>query len=331
MRHFYNLAELTSADLEAILEDAARLKRDPVTNDLAGRQFGLIFLAPSLRTRTSFEVGIRQMGGGVSTLEPAMFYGLETRDGVCMDGDAAEHIREAVRVLSRFYTGIGLRVMAEGKSREEDLDDVRFLTFRRHATVPMFNMESALYHPCQAAADLVTIREALGATSGRHITLTWAPHPRPLPTAVPNSLLLAAAQAGMEVTVAHPEGYDLPGAVMSKARDLASEAGGRVRVVHNRQEAADGAQIVYAKSWGALRRYDDSEAEQAARLSHQSWTVDEAFMARTDGARFMHCLPVRRNVVVTDGVLDSPASVVIDQAENRLHAQKAILRFLFPR
>jgi N-acetylornithine carbamoyltransferase len=234
-------------------------------------------------------------------------------------------------VLSRFYSGIGLRVMAAGKSREEDLDDVRFLTFRRHATVPMFNMESALYHPCQATADLLTIREAIGGTAGRRITLTWAPHPRPLPTAVPNSLLLATAHAGMNVTVAHPEGYDLPASVTARAGELAEASGGSVRFTRDRQQAADGAQIVYAKSWGALGRYDDPEAEQAARLSHQSWTVDSALMARTDGARFMHCLPVRRNVVVTDSVLDSPASVVIDQAENRLHAQKAILRFLFPR
>jgi N-acetylornithine carbamoyltransferase len=329
MKHFYNLADLTPDQVEALLEDAARLKLDPITTDLAGKQFGLIFLAPSLRTRTSFEVGIRQLGGGLSTLEPAMFYGLETADGVRMDGDTAEHIREAVPVLSRFFSGFGLRVMAGGTLKDEDLSDARFLKFMKHATVPMFNMESALYHPCQALADMLTIREVLGSNAGKRITLTWAPHPKPLPTAVPNSVLLAAAQTGMQVTVAHPAGYDLSEEVMARAGALAESAGGSVRNTNDRSVAADGAQIVYAKSWGALSRYDSPDAEQAARESHQDWMVDDDFMSQTANARFMHCLPVRRNVVVTDSVIDSDRSVVVDQAENRLHAQKAMLRWLF--
>jgi N-acetylornithine carbamoyltransferase len=329
MKHFYNLADLSNAEVEVLLEDAARLKSDPITTDLAGKQFGLIFLAPSLRTRTSFEVGIRQMGGGVSTLEPTMFYALETRYGIRMDGETAEHVREAIPVLSRFFAGIGLRVMAMGNSREEDLGDQRFMTFREHATVPMFNMESAMYHPCQALADMLTVREKLGENAGRRITLTWAPHPRALPTAVPNSLVLAAAQMGMNVTVAHPEGYDLPETVMERADKLARAVGGSVRRTYNRATAAAGAEVVYAKSWGALSRYESHYAEQAARESHRNWTVDEAFMAETADAWFMHCLPVRRNVVVSDAVIDSERSVVIDQAENRLHAQKAILRWMY--
>jgi N-acetylornithine carbamoyltransferase len=329
MRHFYNLADLTRTEVEALLEDAARLKKDPITTDLAGKQFGLIFLAPSLRTRTSFEVGIRQMGGGVSTLEPTMFYALETRYGIRMDGETAEHVREAVPVLSRFFNGIGLRVMATGNSKDEDLGDERFRTFSEHATVPMFNMESALYHPCQSLADMLTVREILGQNKGRKITLTWAPHPKALPTAVPNSLVLAAAQLGMNVTVAHPEGYDLPEPIMQRAEALARDAGGSVRRTYNRETAAAGAEVVYAKSWGAMSRYTSPYAEQASRESHPDWTVDAAFMAETANAYFMHCLPVRRNVVVSDGVIDGGRSVVIDEAENRLHAQKAMLRWLY--
>jgi N-acetylornithine carbamoyltransferase len=328
MKHFYNLADLTIDEVEGLLDDAARLKREPITTDLAGMQFGLIFLAPSLRTRTSFEVGIRQMGGGVSTLEPAMFYGLEIADGMRMDGDTAEHIREAVPVLSRFFSGIGLRVMAGGQQRDEDLEDRRFLDFRKYATVPMFNMESSLYHPCQALADMLTLREILGANAGKRLTLTWAPHPKPLPTAVPNSLVLAAAQTGMEVTVAHPEGYGLPEAVMARAEDLAASVGGSLRTTNDRATAAHGAEVVYAKSWGALSRYETPSAEQAARESHHDWMVDDDFMSRTANAYFMHCLPVRRNVVVSDSVIDGERSMVVDQAENRLHAQKAILRWL---
>ena len=328
MKRFYNLADLAAPEVEQLLDDAARIKKNPLTEDLRGRQIGLLFLAPSLRTRTSFEVGIRELGGGVSTLEGAMFYALETRSGVRMDGDAAEHVREAVPVLSRYFSAVGLRVMAGGRTREEDLEDHRFLSFAEHATVPIFNMESALYHPCQALADMLTVREILGSHRNRRITLTWAPHPKPLPTAVPNSLLLAAAQMGMDVTVAHPEGYDLPGTVMARAEALASMAGGSVRRTSDRAAAAAGAEIVYAKSWGALSRYDAPHAEQASRERHREWTIDEAFMARTDDARFMHCLPVRRNVVVSDAVIDGPRSVVVDQAENRLHAQKAMLRWL---
>ncbi len=329
MKHFYNLADLRADEVEALLDDAARLKRNPIATDLAAKQFGLIFLAPSLRTRTSFEVGIRQLGGGVSTLESAMFYALETRQGIRMDGDTAEHVREAVPVLSRFFSGIGLRVMALGNTRDEDLGDKRFRSFKEHATVPMFNMESALYHPCQALADMLTVRELLGRNAGCRITLTWAPHPRPLPMAVANSLLLAAAQTGMQVTVAHPEGFDLPAPVMERAARIGESSGGSVRTTSDRLGAAAGAQVVYAKSWGALTRYDSPQAEQASRESHRDWMVDDEFMSATDNARFMHCLPVRRNVVVADSVIDGERSVVVDQAENRLHAQKAMLRWLF--
>lgn len=329
MEHFYNLADLSVERVERLLADAARFKENPAARDLEGRQFALLFLAPSLRTRCSFEVGIRQMGGAVTTLEPSMFYGLETRDGVRMDAESAEHIKEAVPVLSRFYSGLGLRVMAAGRLRDEDLIDRMFHTFLEWANVSVFNMESALYHPCQALADMLTIREILGSHRGRRMTITWAPHPRALPTAVPNSLLLASAQLGMDVTLAYPEGFDLPDSVTEKAVDMSRESGGRIRMTHDQNGAMEGAEVVYAKSWGALSRYEFPDEEQALRQAHSDWTVDSDLMGLTPDAHFMHCLPVRRNVVVTDAVLDHPRSVVIQQAENRLHAQKAVLKSLY--
>lgn len=329
MNHFYNLADLSVEAIESLLLDAAQYKKQPLGKDLDGLQFALLFLAPSLRTRCSFEIGIRQMGGGVSTLEPSMFYGLETRDGVRMDGNSAEHIKEALPVLSRFYSGLGLRVMAAGKSVEEDLGDQMFEAFRSYAKIPVFNMESAIYHPCQALADMLTIRELLGSHKGRRLTLTWAPHPRPLPTAVSNSLLLAAAQLGMDVTVTHPEGFDLPGSITAKAAELSRIAGGQIRTTHDQKAAFKDAEIVYAKSWGALSQYDFAEAEQELRLSHSNWRVDGSLMNASANAYFMHCLPVRRNVVVTDDVIDHPRSAVISQAENRLHVQKAVLKSLY--
>lgn len=329
MRHFYNLAEETPDTVGHLLSSAGRFRSEPRSLALDGRQFALLFLAPSLRTRCSFEVAIRQLGGGVTTLEPTMLYGLETRDGVRMDGDRAEHVGEAVRVLSRYYTGLGLRVMAAGTDRDVDLSDDRFGQFRRHATVPVFNMESAMFHPCQALADLLTMQQALGELRRRRITLTWAPHPRPLPTAVPNSVLLAAAQMGMRVTLARPEGFDLDAGVLARARELADAGGGEVTVTADQHAAMDGAEVVYAKSWGALSRYEAPEEEQRLRETLGSWTLDPRLMRRTANAWFMHCLPVRRNVVVTDAVLDSDRSLVTDQAENRLHAQKAVLSWLY--
>jgi N-acetylornithine carbamoyltransferase len=329
MRHFYNLAEETSDAVGHLLELAGRFRSEPRSRVLDGRQFALLFLAPSLRTRCSFEVGIRQLGGGVTTLEPTMLYGLEMGNGVRMDGDRAEHVRDAVRVLSRYYAGLGLRVMAEGTVRDLDLSDYRFDQVRRNATVPVFNMESAMFHPCQALADLLTIQQALGDLKRRRITLTWAPHPRALPTAVPNSVLLAAAQVGMEVTLARPEGFDLDAGVVARARELADAGGGEVRVTADQPAAMDGAEVVYAKSWGALARYEAAEDEQRLREAAGSWTVDARLMKRTSNAWFMHCLPVRRNVVVTDAVLDSDRSLIIEQAENRLHAQKAVLSWLY--
>ena len=331
MKHFYNLADLSVEDVEDLLDDARQHKNHPLGNDLDGCQFALLFLAPSLRTRSSFEVGIRQLGGGVSTLEPSMFYGLETRDGVTMDGDFAEHIKEAVPVLSGFYSGLGLRVMASGNDAAEDLGDHTFRAFESHSSVPVFNMESAIYHPCQALADMLTIRELLGSHQGRRLTLTWAPHPRPLPTAVPNSVLLAAAQLGMDVTVTYPEGFDLPESITTKASELSLAAGGRFRTSHDQKAAVENAEIVYAKSWGALSRYESREMEQQLRQSHAGWTIDGPLMRCSADAYFMHCLPVRRNVVVTDEVIDHPRSVVIQQAQNRLPAQKAILKSLYVR
>jgi N-acetylornithine carbamoyltransferase len=200
--------------------------------------------------------------------------------------------------------------------------------FAKYSTVPIINLESAMHHPCQAMADMMTIREKLGAER-RRVVLTWAWHPRPLPMAVPNSLALAAAQLGHEVVIAHPRGYELDDELMKTVRQQSAGAGGSVEVTNNIDSAFDGAEVIYAKSWGARQFYGRAEREIEERAQYRvRWIVDEEKMARTNAGVFMHCLPVRRNVIVTDGVIDSTASVVIDQAENRLHVQKAIMASL---
>jgi N-acetylornithine carbamoyltransferase len=189
--------------------------------------------------------------------------------------------------------------------------------------VPVINMESALWHPCQALADALTWQE-LGLQAGNPIVLSWAYHPKALPTAVPSSVLAVAAQRGLNVTVLRPEPFALDGELVARASEIASACGGSVSETDD-LEALAGARVVYGKSWGSLQAYGRPEEEAELRAPFTDWQVTADWMARTDNGRFMHCLPVRRNVVVADAVLDSEASVVVDQAENRLHVQKAVL------
>ena len=200
--------------------------------------------------------------------------------------------------------------------------------FARYAEVPVINLESAMHHPCQAMADMMTVREKLG--SGRkRVLMTWAWHPKPLPMAVPNSFALAAAQMGHDLVIAHPPGYELDDELMRDIETQTREAGASLSVTHDADEAFDGVEAVYAKSWGSKSFYGAPEKDIETRASFRGkWIVDGEKMRRTNGAIFMHCLPVRRNVIVTDEVIDSPQSVVVDEAENRLHVQKAIMQRL---
>lgn len=315
-------------ELEQLLDAAFRFKKgDDTSKPLAGKSIALVFFNPSLRTRASMQVGIFQLGGEAVVLEPGgTSWTLEHRDGVVMDGDKTEHVAEFVRVLERYCTAIGVRTFAALKNWDEERTDPVINSFVKYASVPVINLESAMHHPCQSMADMMTIREKLGS-GGKRVVLTWAWHPKPLPMAVPNSFALAAAQMGHDLTIAHPEDYALDDVLMKTLSEQASAAGGSVKVVHNSEAAFNDADVIYAKSWGAKRSYGNTEQEIIGRSKYRKkWIVDEEKMELTNSAIFMHCLPVRRNVIVTDAVIDSPRSVVIDQAENRLHVQKAILK-----
>ncbi len=329
MRHFYSLNEFSPGDIDELLDRAVYHKENRYVDVLRRRQIALLFLDPSLRTRCSFEVALRELGAGVSNLESQSLWTLETEFGKRMDGDRTEHVREAIGVLSRYFDGLGLRCFARGENRDDDLVDRMFSSFMEHAKIPVFNMESAVYHPCQAMADLLTIRELLDSLNGRKISIVWATHPRPLPHAVANSIVLATALTGMDVTLAHPEGFELHDGIMTLARSFAEKSGANLRVTHDLSDGVRETEVVYAKAWGGLLRYDDPAAEAALREKHRDWIVDKPLLDLTRRAYFMHCLPVRRNVVVSDEVLDSQQSVVLRQAENRLHAQKAILEWMF--
>jgi N-acetylornithine carbamoyltransferase len=321
--HLLNTIGMSREQLEQLIESALRFKTgDDRSQPLAGRSVALVFFNPSLRTRASMQVGIYELGGNAVVLEPGgTSWTLEHRAGAVMDGDKTEHVAEFVRVLERYCVAIGVRTFAALKDWNEERTDPILNAFARYASVPIINLESAMHHPCQSLADMMTIREKLGAGRKR-VVLTWAWHPKALPMAVPNSFALAAAQVGHDLVIAHPPGYELD-------EELISAAGGNIELTNDIDEAFSGAEVIYAKSWGAKQFYGDTDRDLATRGQYRSkWIIDEEKMARTNNAIFMHCLPVRRNVIVTDGVIDSSASVVIDEAENRLHVQKAILASL---
>lgn len=329
MRHFLSTQDFTRAEIEELLEAALRFKEEPLQGRLRDRTIALVFFNPSLRTRASFEIGIRQLGGGAVVLEPGKgSWPIEFEDGVVMDGEAEEHVHEVARVLSRYADLIGVRAFPKFQRWEDDREDRALQGFARYATVPVINMET-ITHPCQELALAMAMKERLGSLEGKRFLCTWTYHPRPLNTAVANSAVLIASKLGMDVTLLCPtEEYLLDPRYLDAARQNAAAAGRSFRVSHDPDEAYRGADVVYAKSWGAIPYFGRWEAEKPIRDRYKGFIVDERKMALTPDALFSHCLPVRRNVKVTDGVIDSPRSMVIDEAENRLHVQKAVMDML---
>src|ERR671939_1252244 len=298
-RHFLSTSDFTREELESLLDSALRFKRgEDESKPLAGRSVALVFFNPSLRTRASMQGGVYELGGNPVVLEPGgTSWTLEHREGVVMDGDKTEHVKEFVRVLARYCSGIGVRTFAALKDWGEERRDPVLAAFAKFSEVPVINLESAMQHPCQALADMLTVREKLGEGRKR-VLLTWAWHPKPLPMAVPNSFALAAAQLGHDLTIAHPPGYELDEELMREVNERAFDAGATVTVTRDVEEAFDGQQVVYAKSWGSHRFYGAPEKDIEERAAHRSsWIVDEGKMARTREGIFMHCLPVRRNVI----------------------------------
>lgn len=318
MHDFLSLKDLSVAEIEGLVDLARSLKANPIGNRLAGKVVGLLFMNPSLRTLASFQAAVGQQGGTNVVIQPgAGTWTLETRDGVVMDGSAVEHIREAIPVLASYCDILGVRSFAGQLDLDADLSDDLMRKFADLSSKPMINMESAVDHPCQALADWMTLDELEIPKDGKFV-LSWAWHPKPLPYAVPNAALAMAALRGMDVTIHCPESHRLPAAL---TRGFPT-----VSYSHDRAAAMDGAHVLYCKSWGTPQFYGNPEAELEARAGLRDWCVGESwFETARPEAKFMHCLPVRRNVKVADEILDGPRSVVIQQAENRLHAQKAVL------
>lgn len=324
--HLVSLQDLTEQQVDDLIDLSLRIKKRAASMRLDGKSVGLLFFRGSLRTRTSFEAAAHQLGGHVIHLTAQSdFWELESQEGARMDGKAPEHVKDAAQVLSRYVNALAIRPALGGQSWEMDRRDTVIRSWATHARVPVINMESALWHPLQALADLMTMREALGGLKGKELAIVWTHSTSAATPAVTNSLLLAALRAGMRVRVAHPGGYDLDGQVLGDARSLASAKGTQLDTGLTAAEAAAGAHVVYARSWQSLEDYGNPTLSASRRARATGWTIDESLMKKGANARLMHAMPVRRNVEVTDEVLDGARSLIYDQAENRLHSQKALL------
>jgi N-succinyl-L-ornithine transcarbamylase len=311
MRNFLNVHD--AGDVRGLLSLASAYKTDPFIDEAVGRRrtLGLIFLNPSLRTRLSTQKAAKNLGMDVMVMNfTSEGWALETEEGVVMNGDKAEHIKEAAAVVGRYCDVVGLRSFPGLVDRVLDYSEPVLTSFVRYAGVPVVNLESATVHPLQSLADVLTIEQHKKVKKPK-VVLTWAPHPRALPQAVPNSFAQWMNTMDYDFVIANPDGYDLD-----------TKFTGNAVVVRNPEEAYSNADFIYAKNWSSYAQYGKILSDDA------HWMVDAAKMQLTNNAKFMHCLPVRRNVVVADAVIDSPDSIVVQQAENRVYAAQAVLRTL---
>lgn len=311
MKHFTSIKQLT--DLSQALEAAKYVKENPFADQELGRNKTLlmIFFNSSLRTRLSTQKAALNLGMNVIVLDVNQgAWKLETEHGVIMDGDKQEHLLEAIPVMGSYCDIIGVRAFAGLQNRDYDYNEVIINQFIQYSGKPVFSMEAATRHPLQTLADLMTIEEHKKKDRPK-IVMTWAPHPKALPQAVPNSFAEGINMTDYEFVITHPHGYELDPAFT-----------GRARIEYDQRKAFEGADFIYAKNWSAY------EGDNYGKIlcTDRDWTVDSEKMALTDNAFFMHCLPVRRNMIVTDEVIESPQSLVIPEAANRVVSAQTILK-----
>jgi len=309
MKRFLTPSDL--GNLDKALAEAREIKQNPYSDKELGRDktLLLIFFNSSLRTRLSSQKAALNLGMNVIVMDINNDgWKLETEHGVIMDGDKPEHIREAVPVMGQYCDVIGVRSFARFESKEDDYNEKILNQFIQLSGRPVISLESATRHPLQSFADLITIEEHKKKQRPK-VVLTWAPHPRALPQAVPNSFVEWMKIAEVELVVTHPKGYDLAPGFMEG-----------VKYEPLQDKAFEGADFIYAKNWSSFSQYGQILSKD------MTWTVTEAKMALTNQAKFMHCLPVRRNMIVTDAVIESPDSIVIKQAANRVVSAQVVLK-----
>lgn len=310
MKNYIKLSDID--DLAGLLKEAAALKKTNTCSQIGkGKTLGMLFFNPSLRTRLSTEKAAKLLGMEVMALNVGTdSWVLEFEDGAVMNAEKSEHIKEAAAVLSQYCDIIAVRAFPELKKREKDQADTVVNGFKQYATVPVVNLESATGHPLQALADALTIME-LKTISKPKVVLSWAPHPKALPQSVPNSFVEIMQRMEVDLIITNPEGYDLNPEITKDTP-----------IIHDQEKALQGADFVYVKNWSSFEHYGQ------VLNNDTSWTFNKEKLECTNNAKVMHCLPVRRNVVISDEVLDSPNSVVIQQAGNRTFAAQIILKKL---
>ncbi|MFT4567379.1 MAG: N-succinyl-L-ornithine transcarbamylase [Saprospiraceae bacterium] len=307
MKKFYSVDDV--ADLDELIQTAIRMKNNP--NEFAevgkNKLIVLLFFNPSLRTKLSTQKAAMNLGMQVIPMDMSRSWGWEFEDGIKMEFDTAEHVKEAANVISRYADIIAIRSFPGLKDKEKDYADSVVKQFIRYCPKPVINLESAIRHPLQSFADLMTITEHVSVEKPK-IVLSWAPHPKALPQAVSNSFLEWMKAAGHQVTVTHPEGYEL---------DVEFMDGHEVE--HNQDLALKDADVVYVKNWSSVKSYGQILSQDS------NWTITKNKLDLTNKAKLLHCLPVRRNVVLADDAIDSDHSVIYDLAENRLHTAQAVI------
>jgi N-succinyl-L-ornithine transcarbamylase len=312
MKHFTSVHDIQNPD--EWVNQALAIKADPYRFAGAGKNktIGLVFLNPSLRTRLSTQKAAMNLGMNVMVMNmDKEGWALEFNDGAVMNGATVEHIKDAAGVMGLYCDVIGIRCFPSLTNRDEDDNEVLLNKFIEHARVPVVSLESATRHPLQSFADLITIKENWQHTQRPKVVLTWAPHIKALPQAVPNSFAEWMGKADVDFVITHPQGLELnerftPGAT----------------IIHNQEEALKDADFIYVKNWSSYRDYGKPF------LNGESWLLNEKHMALTNNAKIMHCLPVRRNVELSDALLDGPGSLVLQQAGNRLFAAQTVLKNL---
>jgi len=311
MKNFTSVKDIP--DIKKAVETALEIKKNRFDDQHLGKNktMVLIFFNPSLRTRLSTQKAAMNLGMNTMVMNVSEDgWQLESELGVVMDGDKPEHLKEAIPVIGKYCDVIGVRAFAKFQNKEDDYAEKILSQFIDYAGVPVISMEGATRHPLQSYADLVTIEE-FKTKERPKVVLTWAPHPRALPQAVANSFVEWMQETDYELVVTHPEGYE-----------LAPEFMGNVKVDYDQKKAFEGADFIYAKNWASYTSYGQILSKDFG------WRVNEEKMTLTNNARFMHCLPVRRNVVVSDGVLDGPSSIVVEQAANREITAQAVLKMI---
>lgn len=311
MRHFTSVTQL--GDIALAIEKAKHVKANPFADQALGKNKTLlmIFFNSSLRTRLSTQKAAMNLGMNVMVLDVNQgAWKLETERGVVMDGDKPEHLLEAIPVMGCYCDIIGVRSFARFENRDYDYSETVLEQFIRYSGKPVFSMEAATRHPLQTFADIITIEEFRKKERPK-VVMTWAPHPKALPQAVPNSFAEGMGMTGYEFVITHPHGYELDPVFTRRAR-----------IEYDQEKAFEGADFIYAKNWAAY----SGDNYGKVLCTDRSWTVDSAKMALTDNAYFMHCLPVRRNMIVTDEVIESPQSIVIQEAANRVVSAQTVLK-----